>query len=245
MSIPGIERWLESPQGRYVLAWERARIDATVSDIFGFNALQIGLPQIDLLAENRIPFRQKADDRPSGGPPVDVRCDLRALPFASNSIDLVLLPHVLEFHEDPHQVLREVERVLIPEGQLVLTGFNPLSLWGAARHLPTHAGIFPGNGRYLSVLRVKDWLQLLGFEVDRGSFGCYAPPCRSERWLTRWHFMEAAGDRWWGFAGGLYLLRAVKRVHGMRLLTPSWRDRRLRGKALSPVAQRDGGAGPA
>ena len=235
MSIPGLDAWLNTPQGRYVLAWETARLDALVSDVFGFNALQLGLPRFDLLAQNRIPLRQKAGD----AGPVDVRCDLRQLPFAASSIDLVILPHVLEFQDDPHQILREVERVLIPEGQVVITGFNPLSLWGARRRLPNCPRDFPWNGNYLSVPRLKDWLQLLGMEVDRGNFGCYAPPCRQEKWLRRWHFMEDAGDRWWGFAGGVYLLRAVKRVHGMRLIMPAWNARAAARKALSTVAQKE------
>ena len=99
MSIPGLERWLDSPPGRHVLGWEGARIDGIVADIFGYNALQLGMPELDLLRENRIPFRQKV-----GGPGriagVDVHCDLRQLPFAANSIDLVVMPHVLEFYVD-------------------------------------------------------------------------------------------------------------------------------------------------
>jgi SAM-dependent methyltransferase len=235
MSNQAIDSWLDSPQGRYVMAWEQGKIDAVVADLFGYNALQLGLPQYDLLAHNRIPLRQIAGE--SG--PVDVRCDLRELPFAANSIDLVVMPHVLEFHDDPHQILREVERVLIPEGQLVITGFNPLSLWGLRRRLPTCLNQFPANGDYISVLRLKDWLQLLSFEVDRGNFGCYAPPCQHERWLKRWHFMEAAGDRWWSFAGGVYLLRAVKRVHGMRLILPPWNPKKLQHKALTAITQKE------
>jgi SAM-dependent methyltransferase len=145
------------------------------------------------------------------------------------------MPHALEFHDDPHQILREVERILIPDGQLVITAFNPISLWGLRRKLPKHPDTFPLNGNYISVLRLKDWLQLLNFEVDRGSFGCYAPPCQQERWLRRWRFMEAAGDRWWSFAGGVYLLRAIKRVRGMRLIMPAWSQAKSRAKALTPV----------
>lgn len=235
MSNPGIDEWLETPQGRYVMAWEQEKVDSVVSDLFGYNALQLGLPQYDLLAQNRIPLRQSAGD--SGG--VDVLCDFRELPFAANSIDLVVLPHVLEFYEDPHQILREVERVLIPDGQLVITGFNPFSLWGLRRRLPKHSGRFPMNGNYISVLRLKDWLQLLSFEVDRGNFGCYAPPCHEQRWLKRWHFMEAAGDRWWSFAGGVYLLRAVKRVRSMRLILPPWGQKKLARKPFTAVTQKE------
>jgi SAM-dependent methyltransferase len=235
MSIPGIDAWLQTPPGRYVMAWEQDKVDAMVADVFGYNALQLGLPQLDLLAQNRIPLRQTAGE--SGD--IDVLCDLRQLPFSAHSIDLVVMPHILEFHDDPHQILREVERVLIPEGQLIITGFNPFSLWGLRRRLPNCSNDFPWAGDYISVQRLKDWLQLLGFEVDRGNFGCYAPPFEQENWLKHWHFLEAAGDRWWGFAGGVYLIRAVKRVHGMRLIMPAWKHRKLTAKALTAVTNKE------
>ncbi|MBL8396109.1 MAG: methyltransferase domain-containing protein [Candidatus Accumulibacter sp.] len=235
MSIPGLGAWLHSAQGRYVMAWEQARIDSVVADLFGYNAIQIGLPERELLAHNRIPLRQVAGD--SGQ--VDILCDLRHLPFAAHSIDLVVMAHVLEFHDDPHQILREVERILIPEGELLITGFNPISIWGLRQRLPNCPHGFPWNGHYLSVLRLKDWLQLLGFEVERSSFGCYSPPCTHERWLQHWQFMEAAGNRWWNFAGGVYLLRAIKRVHGMRLILPSWKQQGSARKALSAVSKKE------
>src|SRR6185369_15067456 len=102
MSIPGLDAWLASPTGRYVLDWEQQQLDAIVVDIFGFNALQIGLPQGDFLRANRIPLRQKTGSFGA----VEVLCDCTALPFASGSIDLVVLPHVLEFADEPHQILR-------------------------------------------------------------------------------------------------------------------------------------------
>ncbi len=227
-----LQNWLNTPQGRYVLAWEQERIDQAVADVFGFNALQFGMPNCDFLAGNRIPLRARIGT----AAPVEVLCDLRQLPFAANSIDLIVLPHVLEFHDDPHQILREVERVLIAEGQVVIVGFNPLSLWGAYRRLFANAD-FPWNGHYLSVLRLRDWLALLSFEVNRGNFGCYAPPFRQQKWLQRFRFLELAGDRWWGFAGGVYMIRAVKRVASMRLLQPSWRERLASRKALAPITR--------
>ena len=236
MSIPGVDEWLLTPQGRYVLNWEMDRIDALVVDLFGYNALQLGIPQLDFLAHNRIQLRQVAG--PHGA--VDVRCDYRELPFAANSIDLVVMPHVLEFGKSPHQILREVERVLIPDGQVIVTGFNPLSLWGLHRKVRRASGRFPANGSFISVLRLKDWLQLLSFEVDRGNFGCYVPPFSTERWLKRAHFMEAAGDRWWSFAGGVYVLRAIKRVRGMRLILPPWDPHKAPAKALTPIARKEG-----
>lgn len=235
MSIPGLDAWLASPTGRYVLDWEQQQLDCVVADIFGFNALQIGLPQGDFLRANRIPLRQKC----GGFGTVDVCCDCTALPFAAASIDLVVLPHILEFAAEPHQVLREVERILMPEGQLLIVGFNPLSLWGVKRRVRRHDR-FPWNGNYLSLNRLRDWLKLLGFEVDRGTLGCYVPPVEQQKWLRRWRFLEGAGRRWWSFSGGIYILRAIKRTRGMRLITPNWRHNPVRAKGLRPVAQKEG-----
>ena len=238
MSIPGLEAWLASAQGRYVIDWESSRVDTLVADIFGFNALQLGLPQIDFLSGNRIPLRQHAGE--SGA--VDVLCEMTALPFSASSTDLVVLPHVLEFHHDPHQILREIERILIPEGHLIILGFNPISLWGLKNRLGK-GDEFPWNGSYISPLRLKDWLKLLGFELDRNYFGCFAPPFNQQKWLTHWHFMEAAGDRWWGLPGGVYMLHAIKRVPGMRLIAPKWKTAKVGSKALRPVAQKESNDG--
>ncbi|WP_332674978.1 class I SAM-dependent methyltransferase [Aromatoleum sp.] len=234
MSILSLSDWLETPQGQYLLQWEQAKFDVMVADIFGYNAVQIGLPECEFLGANRMPFRFRS----AAFGDVAVIANTDALPFASASLDLVLLPHVLEFSRNPHQVLREVERVLVPEGSVVISGFNPLSLWGLRRLLARRGGAFPWRGQYLSVRRTKDWLALLGFETQSGSFGCYAPAVTTGKWLERWRFMDKAGDRWWPFFGGTYMLQGIKRVQGMRLITPNWRDRRATAKRLSPVAQR-------
>lgn len=233
------DHWLNTPLGQYVLRWTQQRCDQTVSDVFGFNAVQLGLPGQPLLSANRMPLRVTLAEKG----PVDLRADLTQLPLDSQSIDLVVVPFGLDFDSDPHQVLREIERVLRPEGQLVIIGFNPWSLWGLRCQfqrllfrLFQRPCVFPWNGRYLSIPRLRDWLQLMGFEVERGAFGAYIPPCQSERWLRRCAFLELAGDRWWGFAGGVYLLRAVKRVSGMRLLKP-WRASPAKA-ALSPSLPR-------
>lgn len=220
--------WLQTPLGRYLLAQEQTLFDATVVDLFGFNALQLGMPDVDLLRNSRIPFRFKASTHGDTA----LRCDSVQLPFATNSADLVLLPHVLEFSSNPHDTLREAERILLPEGHLVLSGFNPLSLWGA-RRLLDHDRAYPWQGKFIHLLRIKDWLALLGFEVIAGRMGCYAPPLRNETWLKRSQFMDGAGDRWWPMLGGVYFLVAKKRVTGMRLIRPSWNGARV-ARVLMP-----------
>ena len=229
-----IAKWFESDTGRYTLAWERTQIDLAVEDVFGFNAVQLGAPGIDFLKANRMPSRFSVGPEPG----CTVRADFTHLPLASQSVDLIVLPHVLEFCKDPHQVLREAERVLMPDGQIVIAGFNPISLWGMSKWVAGRRQEWPWRGEFIGLRRLRDWLKLLGFELNGGKFGGYAPPFKSEKWLRRFRFMEAVGDRWWPIVGGLYVVRAIKRTAGMRLVTPAWRTRRSQPRALTAVTQR-------
>ncbi len=224
-----LSEWFAGEQGGYVLKHEQHYFDRTVGDIFGFNAMQMGLPEHDFLRGSRIPLRVTAGDQV--GNAVRMCCD--EIPFDSDSLDLVILPHVLEFAENPHQILREVERVLRPEGSLIISGFNPYSLWGMRRRLRRKQG-YPWCGRFIGLPQLKDWLALLGFEVAGGRFAAYAPPLRHGKWLERFAFMEKAGDRWWAVSGGVYFLHAIKRVPGMRVIRPQW-SKGLVSKLL-PVA---------
>ncbi|HEX8957434.1 MAG TPA: methyltransferase domain-containing protein [Burkholderiaceae bacterium] len=243
-TIIALGPWLETQAGSYVRAWEEARLDELTADIFGFNAIQIGLPQIDALRSNRMQSKFLSDthlpatEAAEGRPRVAVVHDFAELPFASQSLDLVVLPHALEFADEPHQVLREVERVLIPEGQVIVCGFNPASLWGARQVTGRLTGshFLPLDGEFIGLPRIKDWLKLLGFEVNRGHFGCYAPPFTSEKWLNRFAFMEKAGDRWWPYFGAVYILQAVKRVRGMHLVGPALKRKTAKAAQGVPVA---------
>ncbi|MDP1682966.1 MAG: methyltransferase domain-containing protein [Burkholderiales bacterium] len=228
-------QWFETTLGGYVLAREQAYFDETVSDIFGFNALQLGLPRYDLLRASRIPQRLNLDAHS----PARLITDFNHLPIASQSVDLALMPHVLEFSATPHQILREVERVLMPEGHVIITGFNPLSWWGVGHLIKRRCGDYPWRGHFIGLPRVKDWLALLGLEVVAGRLSCYVPPLQSAQWLERLQFMEAAGDRWWPLGGGVYFLLAKKRVHSMRLIMPSWKERLAAQGRIAPAAQKE------
>jgi len=218
-TVESLSEWMITPQGGYVQTREQDYFDSTVSDIFGYNALQLGLPEHDFLDGNRMPLRFKGGNQEGNA----VRLICTELPFDSDSIDLVVLPHVLEFSENPHQVLREVVRVLRPEGSLIISGFNPRSLWGLHRALGRRNG-YPWQGNFIALPRLKDWLALLGFEVAGGNFAVYAPPFNSSKWLERFAFMDKVGKRWWKVRGGIYFLHAIKRVHGMRLIKPKWNN---------------------
>jgi SAM-dependent methyltransferase len=267
--IIGLTDWLQTAPGQYLMAWERAQFDLAVADIFGFNALQLGLPEIQALQSNRMPHRWlalpeelKAQDNTEvaglavsvaapSRPRVALVTDAAALPFPAASLDLVVLPHTLELSADPHHVLREVERVLVPDGRVVISGLNPASLWGLRQgrgrlwsrlHLPgSSAGdlYLPEAGDFIGPWRLRDWLRLLGFEVESDGYGCYRPAVKTDKWLQRMEWMDRAGARWWPIFGAVYFVVAVKRVHGMRLLGPAWKPRRAVATASPvPVANR-------
>jgi len=135
--------WFESALGQYMLDAERQFYDQHVINIFGYHALQIGLHNIDLLCQSRIPALIHTSKEEG-----QVFSETEYMPFDSDSVDLVCLPHSLEFCVDPHQSLREVARILVPEGYLLLTGFNPISPWGLRRLLSRHKD-YPWCGRSL------------------------------------------------------------------------------------------------
>ncbi len=272
-SIIELGSWLGTPPGRYLLAWEQDRLDHAVADVFGYHALQLGLPEVEGLRNNRMPHRWVACDSllpsalmpvtpalpaPPGDsllstllPPerVSLFCEFDALPFPNNSVDLLVLPHALELARDPHQTLREVERVLVPEGRVVIAGFNPASLWGVrqragrlrqrlARGGHGSSLYLPSAGEFIGYWRLRDWLRLLGFEVEVGQFGCWRPPVKTQPWLDRFEWMDRLGDRWWPVLGGVYFLVAVKRVRGMRLVGRVRHEHRKARAAPAVVANR-------
>ncbi|MGZ5038280.1 MAG: class I SAM-dependent methyltransferase [Usitatibacter sp.] len=230
MATNTLQDWFTTPLGQYLLEKEQAYLDDVTPDIFGFHALQLGLAEFDLLRESRIAHRVRVDA--SGHPGLYAKS--HELPIATQSVDLVVMPHALEFAAQPHEILREVDRVMMPEGRLVIVGFNPWSLWGLRSSVGFSRGEAPWNGRFVSLPRVKDWLALLGFDVNAGRLVGYAPPFDSEGVRRRFGFMEPAGDRWWAVGGAVYMLQAIKRVRGMRLLTPAWVEQKdAREKALA------------
>lgn len=231
--------WFSQSPGRSLLAVESHALRAVWPSLFSRVAVQLGCAgPADLLEACNAQVRILLD-RPGvpGVPVARVVGVPEHLPFDSRSVDLVLLPHTLEFSDDPHQVLREVSRALTPEGNVVILGFNPFSLWGACRLLRRRAGA-PWNGQFLQLARIKDWLKLLDFDITHGSMLYYRPPLASETAMDRLRFLDKAGDRWWPMAGAVYLLAAKKRVAGMTPLRPEWRTTRAFGRAVARPALR-------
>jgi len=250
-----LHQWLESPPGRYLLAWEQSQFDEAVADVFGYHSLQMGMPWVDGLRTNRMPHQWLAlapSDLPMHAAEpapraVALLTESAALPFEDASLDLVLLPHTLELSADPHAALREVHRVLMPEGRVVIAGLNPISLWGMCQwraRCYQRMGFgdlyLPDVGEFIAYHRLRDWLRLLSFEVESSRFGCYRPAVRSSQWLERFGWMDSLGAHWWPILGASYFVVATKRVHGMRLLEPAWRTAKKRAGAAVAATNRTG-----
>lgn len=223
-----LRTWYAGLLGQWLLESEREQLEAVLPNLFGYHLLQVGcLSDHDLLDSSRILHRVVVDV--DADDVTDVfglfgRPD--ALPIESDSVDVVLLPHTLEFENDPHQVLREVDRVLVPEGHVVILGFNPWSIWGTWWTMRLRRGGPPWCGRFRSTLRIQDWLALLGFDTVMSQGYFFRPPFHHAGIMRRLDFMERLGKRWWPIFGGAYLLVAKKRVATLTPIKPRWRPRR-------------------
>ncbi|PUE06959.1 hypothetical protein B9Z51_13705 [Limnohabitans sp. T6-5] len=241
---------LGQPVATRLLSWEQQQADELLADVFGYHAVQLGWPELQALRTNRMPHRWMAQPEfefntsmwGASDIVTDLCLDSRAWPWPADSLDLVVLPHTLERSMDPHACLREVARVLIPEGQLLITGLNPLSCWGWQQTRSHRRGgqIDAPTTALLAYQRLRDWLRLLGFEVQVSRFGGWTPALGSERWMQRLSWMDAMGQRWCPILGGVYLLLATKRVPGGLLLNGRrWRTVRSPAAATVPLARSD------
>ena len=215
-------------------------MEAICRHYFGFQLLQVG--SIGGANPGLIPARLRArtlisPERPQGEGFSWVRGLPNRMPIASDSVDVLVLPHTLEFYPDPHQILREADRVLIPEGKLVVVGFNPWSLWGVGWKLRHWQHRLPAPVSLLPSHRLQDWLSLLGFKVEETQTMMYRPPLRQHKLMTRLEMLEHFGRRWWPYAAGVYLVEATKRVSTLTPLRPHWSLRRslLGGRAIEPT----------
>jgi SAM-dependent methyltransferase len=223
--------WFDGPLGTRVLHEEAALAPLALDDVFGFELLQVGAwgPARHLLDGARTQHTTLL--APEMGPGVTLCAPLDSLPFRSDSIDAIFLPHTLELVEDPYAVLREAERVLCAEGCLMICGFNPFSGWGIRRTFAHYVGrtaFPPETRRMLSERRLRDWVALLGFDVDsvHGYLGLL--PTAGRLHLNIHPRPRAA------WTAGAYLLKARKRVQTMTLVRPR---RRTRQRVLVGAAE--------
>ncbi len=239
-----LSRWFTQPLGQAWHTQEQRLLSELLDAYFGYHLLQVGRPQGEgLCSASRIPHRIVLVDELSPGSLAGESVLLargEQLPLESGSVDVVVLPHTLPFAEQPHTLLREVERVLIPEGRVIILGFNPWSLFGLRRLLLGWRGQAPWCGHFYSGFRVRDWLSLLGFDSQGQQHYFYRPPLSRHGLLQRLAFLERWGARLWPILGGGYVLVARKRVTTLTPIRPRWRSRRLINVGpVEPTARRE------
>lgn len=238
----GLHDWLNQPPGKYLAEIERARMDEILPDLFGYHLLQVGhLAQVDLLGQSRILHRSIIDIDASrlSSPYPQFRGTASALPVESDCVDVVVVPHVLEFDPQRHEALRESFRVLVPEGHLLVSGFNPRSILGLSRIARRRCGPAPWCGHFLGVSRLKDWLALLGFDVMQVTPCFINSSTRNQRWLERLDAFWRFGNRTAAVFSGAYIMVARKRVTTMTRIKTRWRpERRLAGVGLAEPSAR-------
>lgn len=223
-----MERWFDSERGKRMLAREQELVDEALTQAFGYHLVQLSVDsRVTLYNASRV--QRKFRCHPLSAH-TDVRCSGTQLPFANESVDVVILHHIQEAVEDPHQLLREVQRIVVPHGQVLILGFNPwspLGIYAAIRRL------LPGsrwNSHALSCYRIHDWLGLLGFETLQIDFGARIP--QRMPWRNR-SFVDAI---WRKFPfGSCYLVSAVKHVSAFTPTRPKWKSSRSAFPGLAPV----------
>lgn len=230
-AVTSLEQWYRTPLGSRIVAEERRLLEEHLPRLFGYTLLQIGASSL-FDGYPCSPINQKIVIGEGGG--IDALPE--AIPIQSDSVDLVILPHAIELSADPHQLLREVERVLIPEGHLLVFGFNPWSFWGARRLLSSRGKELPWSLRYHSLGKVSDWLSLLGFESLHSHYHLFMPPFHH---LSLPEGGESIFKRYFPRLGGGYCLLVRKRVSTLTPIKPAWGKRnRVAGLGLNGSAVR-------
>jgi len=236
-----LSKWYKTTLGSSFEQEEKLCLDRNLKNLFGYYLLQIGqLGQLDwheksrvshcLIMDQYFPIKSAKDDKFV----ISAIGHVQELPILSTSVDVLMLPHLLEFSDDPHEVLREAERVLIPEGHVILLSFNPFSFWTFFRWILMWKHDVPWRGRFFSKTRVKDWLALLGFDIVQCENYFYRPPIQHKAFMSKIKIIENIGKRFWPALGGGYIIVAKKRVNTFTPIRPRWKSRRIVSTGLEP-----------
>lgn len=224
-----LRAWCRGRLGAQLALREQDLLEEVLSDVFGYHLIVVdpAYSAANALAASRTLHRviqSRTADTLDGKPQIVATAE--AIPLGADSVDAFVLPHVLELTEQPHQVLREIDRCLVAEGHVIILGFNPYSWWGVRRLLLGWRGRVPWSLRFVSMRRLKDWLSLLGFDTIRTSYFFPHPPWQHRK-------KEPGGEpprRWrierWPILTGAYILVARKRVVSLTPIKPRWRPRR-------------------
>jgi SAM-dependent methyltransferase len=220
LHYPSMTAWWHSPMGQLVQDLEQAEILSLEHSLYGDFNVQLGGTRACF------PDSKQTVSECLVGDDGSIMAHAEALPFKSHSIDNMLLLHVLEHAVDPHQLLRETDRVLSADGKIILLAFNPLSLWGLRKLFSWRNGR-PWDGHFFMPYRLKDWLSLLNYEVIEQRKIMYAPPVTKLMSASGDNGFERYGQRFWSCLGGVTMMVAAKRTIPVTPIKAKWQKRRL------------------
>jgi len=225
-----MNEWYHRYLGRKLLDVEHYFLGKIIPKFWGYYLVQLGGPSdYDFLANTEIPNKLRVDPEDLAIGSNFIRAEFEALPFLPDSIDVIVAAHVLEFVRNPRLVLAEVHAALSAKGHLVVLGFNPFSLWGIMK-LFKRRKTFPWQGRFISMWRMRRWLEKLGFEITECKTCCFNLPLGNDYCLNSPRFIEAILRFLLPHCGASYIFVCKKRVIA---LTPI-KERLLR-KHLSVI----------
>lgn len=222
-----IRKWFESPIGLRLLQTEFAILEQVLSGLFGYHLLQVSVQDGELFASS--PIQHKVTLGLMAGDKSPFMARPTELPLGNDSIDVVLLHHMLDFIDSPQEALREISRTVLPSGHLVIIGFNPYSLWGMLKPFGSLLKVPPWNGRFIRPGRLMDWMNLLNFKIDRAQYCMYGLPLASKQ-SNRPDFSKGLSRNTNWPLGAVYVIVARKQVGAMTPIRPVWRTQKSFGR---------------
>ncbi len=229
-------QWLtQEILGRQLLQAEQEVSSAILNKFLGKHGLTVGVPhQANLLQSTTIPcqtlisplvLHEKVKNY--------IESDFHDLPIATGSIDIVLLPHSLEFTDKPRKLLADACRIVKPEGLIVIYGFNPYSIWGLKKAFAKPQSI-PWSANFLHAHKVKSWLHLSDFALEQEKAMMFLPPINYENFYQKFHFIETTARKYLPFLGGVYILVARAKIIPLTPIRLRWKQR-FSGIHISPT----------
>jgi SAM-dependent methyltransferase len=234
-----LARWYQTVAGQQLLRQENTMLIKGLEGIFGYHLLTLGpLDYKEAMSASAISHRLVINDVNIEDSIIHLLGSQYDLPLQKDSVDVVIMPHLLEYSPHPHQILREAERIIVPNGHMIILGFNPVSCYGFCRAVFGFMKRMPWKGHYYHPVRLRDWIQLLGFRITRISFAGFTPPLPYQAVLNKLAFLERASSSFIAPLGSIYMIVARNDAVTPTVIKTPWKRKRpALDKGMEPTTR--------